>query len=161
MNGYTMLEIQIPGYKQLRLRHLVLDFNGTLALDGVLIPGTEERLIRLSKLLDIHVITADTFGGARDATRKLPVSLSILAEPDQAGAKASFVDALRAERCAAIGNGRNDYRMLQAAELGIAVIQGEGAAQAAIAAADLVFTSINDALDALLSPARLVAGLRR
>lgn len=156
-----MIEIRIPGYTQLQLRHLVLDYNGTLALDGALISGVEDRLRRLSALLAIHVLTADTFGGARDGTATLPVALSILPSPDQAGAKAAFVEHLGAEQCAAIGNGHNDHRMLQAAGLGIAVIQGEGAAQAASAAADLLFTSINDALDALLNPARIIAGLRR
>ena len=28
-----MIEIDIPGYKRLRLRYLVLDYNGTLALE--------------------------------------------------------------------------------------------------------------------------------
>ena len=34
-----MIEIDIPGYKTLHLEHLVLDYNGTLAVDGVLIDG--------------------------------------------------------------------------------------------------------------------------
>ena len=29
-----MLELQVPGFKDLCLKHLVLDYNGTLACDG-------------------------------------------------------------------------------------------------------------------------------
>jgi soluble P-type ATPase len=34
-----MIEIDISGYKTLQLKHLVLDYNGTLACDGQLIDG--------------------------------------------------------------------------------------------------------------------------
>ena len=34
----------IPGSPPLRIRHLVLDLNGTLALDGRLLPGVAEAL---------------------------------------------------------------------------------------------------------------------
>jgi soluble P-type ATPase len=50
--------------------------------------------------------------------------------------------------------------MLRSAALGIAVIQREGAAAAALLEADVVVTDVRDALDLLLNPLRLVAGLR-
>ena len=34
-----MLTISIPGGATLDIEHLVLDYNGTLAVDGVLLPG--------------------------------------------------------------------------------------------------------------------------
>lgn len=34
-----MVEIDIPGFRTLRLEHLVLDVNGTLALAGGLLAG--------------------------------------------------------------------------------------------------------------------------
>ena len=68
--------------------------------------------------------------------------------------------ALGLKTTAAVGNGANDARMLKEVALGIAVVQEEGAAVAAIQNADVAFQSINDALDALLSPDRLVATLR-
>lgn len=57
-----MLKIVIPGNVTLGLQHLVLDFNGTLACDGELLDGLKPRLDNLSRHLDIHVVTADTFG---------------------------------------------------------------------------------------------------
>jgi soluble P-type ATPase len=51
--------------------------------------------------------------------------------------------------------------MLAAAALGIAVVGPEGAAGAAVRAADVVCASIVDALDLLLDERLLVATLRR
>ena len=64
------------------------------------------------------------------------------------------------ERSACVGNGSNDRLMLAAAALAILVIQGEGAA-AAVRQADVVCTSVLDALDLLVHPLRLVATLRK
>jgi soluble P-type ATPase len=50
--------------------------------------------------------------------------------------------------------------MLAAAALGIAVLEGEGAAPAALAAAAVVVRAGVDALDLLRHPKRLVATLR-
>jgi soluble P-type ATPase len=86
--------------------------------------------------------------------------LKIVPAAGQAEAKRRFVESLGAEGVVAIGNGRNDRRMLEAARLGIAVIQGEGAAAGTVAAADLVVPTIADALDLLAHPLRLVASLR-
>src|SRR5262249_37435014 len=61
----------VPGSRALRLQRLVLDFNGTLARDGTLLPGVRARLQRRSRHLDIFVLTADTFGAARSALRGL------------------------------------------------------------------------------------------
>lgn len=155
-----MLEIDIPGYGCLRLGHLVMDYNGTLALDGGLVSGAEERLIRLSPSLDLHVVTADTHGGAQRFLKDLPCRLQILPSDHQAEAKSAYVAELGAETVVAIGNGRNDRLMLRAAALGIGVILNEGAYCATLADADMICTSIADALDLLLSPLRLVAGLR-
>jgi len=46
-----MLEIDIPGYRALRLVHLVLDYNGTLACDGALVDGVGDRLAALAGML--------------------------------------------------------------------------------------------------------------
>ena len=74
-----MIEIAIPDFGELRLEHLVLDYNGTLALDGRLLFGVRERLERLAEQLTIHVITADTFGKAADYLAGIPCQLDILA----------------------------------------------------------------------------------
>jgi soluble P-type ATPase len=155
-----MLEITIPGYQTLQLHHLVMDYNGTLALDGVLLDGVRDRLIALSEKLQLHVVTADTFGIVRSQLNGLPCLLSILPVEDQAVAKLTYIQRLGEDQVIAIGNGRNDHQMVQAAALGIAIIQGEGAARETCLAADVLAPDILVALDLLLFPKRLVATLR-
>lgn len=155
-----MLEINIPGYKILRFEHLVLDYNGTIACDGMLIDGVNYRLLMLSKDLSIHVLTADTFGGAQSGLVDVPCKLSILPVDDQDKSKLEYIQRLGPDTTVCIGNGRNDRLMLKEALLGIAVILDECAARETLDAADLVCTNICSALDLLLNPLRLVATLR-
>ena len=150
----------IPGFGTLRLQHLVLDYNGTLARDGRLLPGVRPRLRALAPRLEVHVLTADTFGTARRALAGSPCTLVVLGAARQDLAKARYVKRLGAARTACVGNGRNDRAMLRLARLGVAVMQGEGAAVQALAAADVAVGSIVEALDLLLQPRRLTATLR-
>jgi len=154
------MELAIPGFGKLRLEHLVLDYNGTMALDGRLLRGVEMRLERLARSLRMHVVTADTFGRARTELARVKCKLEILRPGREDRAKARYVRGLGASRVACIGNGRNDRLMLSAARLGVAVVQAEGAAAETLAVADLVVYSINDALDLFLQPRRLIASLR-
>jgi soluble P-type ATPase len=155
-----VLKLAIPGFGRLRIEHLVLDYNGTLALDGRLLPGVKRRLKALSAKLRIHVVTADTFGRARVALRDVRCGLLVLPKGSQARAKAAYVRRLGAARTACIGNGRNDRLMLRVAALGIGVVQSEGAAPGSLRAADLVIGDVREALDLLLRPMRLLATLR-
>jgi soluble P-type ATPase len=155
-----MFEIIIPGYKALLLHHLVMDYNGTLAQDGVLLDGVRSRLISLSERLRLHVVTADTFGIARSQLADLPCELVVLPGEEQVQAKLAYIQGLGEDRVAAIGNGRNDHLLVKAAALGIAVVQGEGAAIETCMAADVLAPNILAALDLLLCPKRLIATLR-
>lgn len=155
-----MINVAIPDFGALELEHLVLDFNGTLAVDGELLPGVAERLVALAPRLSIHVLTADTHGTAARSLESLPCSLAVAPPSDQGEAKRRFVEGLGAEHVVAIGNGRNDRLMLRAARIGIAVMQREGAAVATLAEADVIVPAIEDALDLLAHPLRLVASLR-
>ena len=154
-----MLPIQLPGQAPLELHHLVLDFNGTLALRGAVVDGAAERCHKLSQQLQLHCVTGDTYGTAKDALAGLPIQLHVLPPTGQSLAKRDFVTQLQGGVCA-IGNGWNDRLMLTEADLGLAVMMSEGAASATLMAANATFTSILDALDALSIPERMVALLR-
>ncbi len=154
------VEIEIPGWGALSLKYLVMDYNGTLAVDGRLIDGVDIVLARLAQKLDLHVLTADTFGLAKKGLSGIPCELSILARENQAEGKEKFVRQLGADKTVAVGNGRNDRLMLEASALGIALILAEGASSETIASADIVCNSIIDALSLLENPLRLVATLR-
>jgi P-type E1-E2 ATPase len=155
-----MIEIKIPGLETLNLTHLVLDFNGTLACDGDLLEGVRERLETLARNLEIHVLTADTFGTVKKALAGIPCGTIVVPGGAQAQAKAQHVHDLGRDGVVAIGNGRNDRLMLQNAKLGIAVMQEEGATPQTLLAADVAVPDFNCALDLLLHPLRLIATLR-
>ncbi|WP_027717289.1 HAD family hydrolase [Desulfovirgula thermocuniculi] len=155
-----MLAVEIPGRGRLELEHLVLDFNGTMACDGKLLPGVEERLNALADVLTVHILTADTFGTAAQACRGIKATVHVLEPGEGAGQKERFIARLGPERTVTVGNGTNDTLMLGKAALGIIVLGPEGTSVKALLAADVVVSNICDGLDLLLHPKRLVATLR-
>ena len=155
-----MLEIDIPGFGFVRLEHLVSDFTGTLSVDGRLLPGVKELLNNAARLVKLHVLTADTFGMARMALEGVECSLTLLSGEVMDMQKERYVWNLGAEQVIAIGNGNNDRKMLTAARIGVAVIEGEGCSVNALSSAEIVVMSIHDGLGLLLNPDRLKATLR-
>jgi P-type E1-E2 ATPase len=155
-----MIDTTIPGYGRLQLDYLVCDYNGTLAVDGRLIDGVGSRINALSRHLEVHVLTADTFGKAQAGLAGLACCLSILPQDLQDVGKLTYIQQLGAKRCVCMGNGRNDHLMLKEAALGVALILAEGACVETVVAADVLCTEITQALDLLLNPLRLTATLR-
>ena len=151
------ISVDIPGRGTLDLEHLVLDVNGTLTNRGEIVDGVPERLSQLGSRIDVQLLSADTFGALARVADELAARSRVVTTGEE---KARFVWELGAEACAAIGNGANDAAMLEIAALGISVVGPEGAAGAAIRAADVVCASIVDAFDLLLDERALVATLR-
>jgi len=155
-----MLEIDIPGFGMVKLRHLVSDFTGTLSVDGKLLPGIKERLQRIARFLQIHILTSDTFGTAKDQLDGIKCSIHILNGKDHDLQKERYVLSLGAKSVVAFGNGNNDRKMLKTSGLGIAVTEGEGCAVSALMAAHIHVRSAKEGLDLLLNPKRCKATLR-
>ncbi len=118
------------------------------------------RLKALAEKLNIHVLTADTFGNAEGELNGIPCQLSIVPAESQEQGKLQYIRCLGPALTVCIGNGRNDRLRLKAAGLGIMVALEEGAATESLLAADVVCASIIDALGLLENPLRLVATLR-
>ena len=156
-----MIDLKIPGRGIVQLQYAVFDVNGTLAIDGVLIKGVEERIALLRGKLEVRLITADTHGRQAEIDRQLKFKADRLAAGDERQQKAKYVRQLGALNVVAIGNGANDAEMLKTAAIGIAVLGREGTASDAITSADVVTLNVIDAIDLLLNPKRLVATLRR
>lgn len=154
-----MLTISIPGREPLSISHLILDYNGTIARDGELLPGIRPRLEALAQVLSISVITADTHGTAAEKCRELPLRVLTFPTTEVGARKAEEARKLEGG-VACIGNGFNDIGMSDACDLSICVIGAEGCCSALIAHTDVTVTSIPDALDLLLIPGRLRATLR-
>jgi P-type E1-E2 ATPase len=156
-----MIEFTIPGLGEYHLEHLVMDVNGTLAVDGQLIEGVAEKIASLRGELTIHLLTADTHGRQAAIDRQLDLTAVRIKPGGEALQKAEYVRGLGREKVAAIGQGANDAEMLAAAQLGICVMSMEGAAREALLSADLIAPGILSALELFEKPRRIVASLRR
>jgi soluble P-type ATPase len=125
-----------------------------------MVPGVKERFDRLSELVKIHILTADTHNRAETELRGLKCELHMVSGQDQDIQKETYIRKLDADRVIAIGNGVNDKKMLEKSRIGIAVCLQEGLAIDALKGAKILTYSILDALDLLLLPNRLKATLR-
>jgi len=152
---------EIPNFKTLDITHIICDYNGTVAKDGMVYPEVKVLFETLSKNYTIHVITADTFGSVAAQLAKSPVTIKVLSSSDHTQEKADYIASLGADKCAALGNGNNDVAMLENAALGIAVLGEEGCATPTMLASTLVCKEVTDALSLFLHPKRLVATLRK
>ena len=155
-----MITVSIPKFAELNLNYALIDFNGTLAVDGRLIDGIEERLNALAEHLEIHVITGDGMGTAKAELANVRCILTITPSEDQGITKQNYLHQLNPNQTVAIGNGRNDQFILKEAALGIAILGKEGLSTQAILAADIIVPSIDLALELLQKTKRLKATLR-
>ena len=64
-----MIRIDIPQRGIIELKHAVFDVNGTLAEDGIPIPGVVNRLQVLAEHLSLHALTAGTHGNIAELER--------------------------------------------------------------------------------------------
>lgn len=155
-----MYQVVVPGIGDLIFEHLLLDMNGTVSTDGLLIPGVRWRVIKLREKLNIYLVTADTFGSASNAASQMGVDLKVVSPLNGAQDKEELVAGLGSSRTIAIGNGFNDVSMLKTAGLSIVVIGQEGCSVDALKNARIAVRDIRDALDLILEPRRLIATLR-
>lgn len=156
-----MIKFVVPGLGDYNLEHLVMDVNGTLAMDGQLMPGVAEKLSSLRDHLTIHLLTADTHGRQSIIDRQLDLTATRITPGSESLQKADYVRRVGSERVAAMGQGANDAEMLAVARLGICVMSLEGVAKETLLACDLITPTILSALELLEKPMRIVASLRR
>ena len=154
------MTINIPGYKSVEIRNIVLDYNGTIANNGFLIEGVAESINTISELFNVYVITADTFGTVKKQLEGINCEVTIIPKEKQSEAKLNFVKSLNTETTVSIGNGRNDFDMINESVLGITVLQNEGSYTKTLLASDIVCKSIIDAFEIISTPNKLIAVLR-
>jgi len=157
-----MLAVDIPGYKTITVKNLILDLNGTIAVDGKLRIGVAEKINKLSQRgIKVYVVTAGTHGRIEEIKKDLNVELLLINRGDEDAQKRDLIEKIGKGVTVAVGNGANDYLMLKEAVLSIVVLEDEGAYLKNLFEADIVTKSSEGALDLLLNPKRLVATLRR
>jgi len=153
--------IEIPNFKTLNIKHIVCDYNGTIAKDGMVLPEIKALFENLSKVYTLHVITADTFGSVHAQLEGYDVNIKVLTTDDHTAEKAAYISHLGEGTCVALGNGNNDAAMLSSASVGIAVMGDEGCAKDALISSDVICKNITEALFLILQSKRLIATLRR
>jgi len=156
-----MIVIEIPGKGVLRLENLLIDFNGTLATDGIIKPGIQKRINLLTQQLKIFILSADTCGTLKEATKGIKVEVLRVPEKNSSKGKKEIIQRIGLKKTAVIGNGYNDLFILKEARLGIVVIGKEGVSVRALLNSDMVVKDISDALDLFMYPLRIKATLRR
>ena len=153
-----MIRIDIPHRGIIELQHAVFDINGTLAIDGIPIPGVVDRLRELAAHLSLHALSAGTHGNMPELEQVLGLPIQIVKSGEE---KTRYVQQLDPERVIAFGNGMNDIGMLRVAAIGVAILAAEGMAGKLLPSADVIALGPVDAIDLVLKPKRLVATLRR
>lgn len=155
------MEINIPGRENISIQHLVLDYNGTIACDGQLLPLVKEKIEAITKKgIKVHLLTADTHGNVKKQCSNLPMEIHIFDYLNAAEYKKEVVEKLGRENCICIGNGWNDGEMFEVCNLAIIVIVEEGCSVKSLMKADIASRNIEEALDLLLKPSRMIATLR-
>ena len=155
-----MISVPIPGWGELTLEYLMVDFNGTAALDGKLKKDAKEAIEKISRYIKVFIITADSYDSVESEMAASNVTFIKVNKNSSGEEKAKVVRELGPEKIVAIGNGSNDAAMLKEAALGIAVIGEEGCSTALIKEADLVVTDVMKAFGLILYPERILATLR-
>jgi soluble P-type ATPase len=159
-----MIRLNIPGFGLREISRVISDYTGTHAFAGALRPGVKTRLAQLADLVEVHILTSDTFGTAKRELGELPVTLHLLSGERHDEQKRAYVLELEPKSVAAFGNGNNDRLLLKsvrdAGGLAIAVDNGEGCAIDTIVAANIFVHGSENALDLLLDGNRCKATLR-
>lgn len=155
-----MIKIKLPEQNELEIENAVFDFNGTLAVDGRLHPKVKEMITKTKELLNVYILSSDTFESVQKECSSLGVHVEILQGDHCSTRKRRFVNSLGPEKTICIGNGMNDIGMFQICALSIVVIGDEGCSAKALSVSDIAVKDIEDAINLLLNPQRMIATLR-
>lgn len=152
--------INIPGFKNIEIKNLVLDYNGTIANNGQLIDGVDTLINKIAENIQVFVITADTFGTVEIQLKNTNCKVLKITNDNQKLQKLALVQKLNANNTVAFGNGRNDELMLKEAVIGIGILENEGIYTKNLLCADIICKNIVNAFELLLTPNKLIATLR-
>lgn len=155
-----MINIEIPGYGNLYIENVLMDYNGTIASGGKLISSLKNIIEKLSNKANLYVITADTFGTVSRELENLPIEIIKIKKNDERLEKLEALKKLGPKKTIAYGNGNNDTLMLKEASVGICILGDEGASKEVLESSDLIIGSIEKGLNLLVEPNKLKATLR-
>jgi len=155
-----MIEFTIPGKGRIRIKNIVFDVNGTIAIDGKIDEKIKKKLEKLAQKVTVILLTADTYGTIEKEMGKTGIKIQKISSPGEVEEKEDFIKKLGEEQTIAIGNGENDRLMLKRAILGICVVDKEGASSKAVKNSDIVVYGRETVFELIDNPQRIIASLR-
>lgn len=155
-----MIKMSIPGFKDICIKNIVFDYNGTLAEDGKVSDRTMEMLLLLNEHLNVFVATADTYGNVAFEFAGTGIEIRKFPSDRASYFKKETVITLGSSETMCVGNGVNDIEMSKECILSIAVIGPEGCSGKLISNCDIVVKSVDDVFDMLSKTDRIKATLR-
>ncbi len=103
-----MISVSVPGWGDLDIEYLVIDYNGTCAFDGKMKESVKEMLERVSRYIKVFIITSDTYGNIDSEGNTIGFSIIKVGKESSSQEKAKIIKELGPEKIVAIGNGSND-----------------------------------------------------
>lgn len=136
-----MLKIKVPGRREYLIKNIVFDYNGTIAVNGKISDNIKEKISELSKIANVYVLTADTYGTSAKECEGLDLTLKTFPKDNAADYKEKIVSELGKDTTICYGNGYNDIKMFKIASLSVAVLGKEGMCAALLSQADIIVKS--------------------
>ncbi len=153
------MKLIIPNSKNIEIKTLILDLNGTLTVKGELVKGVPEILEKIkNKGIKIVLFSGDTRGNGKKVADELNIELVVT--PTGKDKRKSALK-LNPSTCVAIGNGLIDVPLLKTVKLSILTLQAEGIHTECVKEADIIVPSIIDALNLLIDESSLISTLRK
>lgn len=154
-----MIVYDIPGFDPMRIEHVLLDYNGTIAKDGRMPESVRLLISRLADQVPVTILTADTHGTVRAECEGLDVHVETFPRAGAAQCKQEYARGIKGD-AACLGNGFNDILMFDECRLSVAVMDAEGVCAKLVPHADILVRSMEEGLELLLAPDRVRATLR-
>lgn len=155
-----MIKVEIPNRFTYVIENVFFDYNGTIASGGKISQSVREKINELCKLVDVYVLTADTYGSAAKECNGLDVKLMTFTKDNASEYKADIVSKLGKDNSMCFGNGYNDIKMFEKSLLNVAVLGDEGLCSELLFKSDITVKSIEDGINLLLNTKSLTATLR-
>jgi len=153
--------INVPETGKYEIENIVFDYNGTIAINGEIISGILEKIVKLTEVFNVAIITADTFNTVRKAFKNTNVNIHIIDNENGMIQKKEFIKNIGSNKTIALGNGRNDELMLKEAIISVAILNNEGVSLKALNSADFLLKDINHFFEMIEEPKKLIAILRK
>jgi len=147
------------GVEEIELDTIILDLNGTLSVNGILVIGVKEKLAKLKEMgYKIFLFTGDQRANAAELAKEIGLEVQKANTTEEKEALTSKLDT---NKTVAIGNARIDIGTFRNTKLRIATLQAEGIHAGILNFVDIIVPTINDALNLLINPDIFNATMRK